>query len=348
MIRRTPNPSTLNFTCEPIMKKPRFLHISKLFALLGLLVTQPVFSHGYVSSPQSRAYLCNQGGNTGCGAVQYEPQSVEGPDGYPAGGAQDGTIAAAGSAAWAPLNEQTADRWTKVPIRSGRNSFSWRFTAPHVTKNFVYYITKTNWNPNQPLSRASFDAAPFCTLELNAKPPFEYSHDCVVPERQGYHVILALWDVGDTAATFYNVIDVQFNGANAPSAPTTPTTPTTPGTAQPAPAPKPAPTPTTPTTPVPNCGGGASKVCKAVAGSSGTDQWCNTNCNHNPSFCPTDLCSCESAGSDAPGPALTPAPSTDTKLNCTAVPTGGADNQWCNINCNHNPAFCPTNLCSCE
>ena len=50
-------------------------------AAMGLSVES--FSHGYVSEPKSRSYLCKLGDNTGCGAVQYEPQSVEGPDGNP-------------------------------------------------------------------------------------------------------------------------------------------------------------------------------------------------------------------------------------------------------------------------
>ena len=39
-------------------------------------------------------------------------------------------------------------------------------------------------------------------------------HNCYVPEREGYHVIMAVWDVGDTAASFYNAIDVNFSGDN--------------------------------------------------------------------------------------------------------------------------------------
>ncbi len=44
------------------------------------------------------------------------------------------------------------------------------------------------------------------------KPPRNMLHTCDVPAREGYHVILAVWDVGDTAAAFYNAIDVQFDG----------------------------------------------------------------------------------------------------------------------------------------
>ncbi|MEA5206351.1 lytic polysaccharide monooxygenase [Enterobacter mori] len=36
------------------------------------------------------------------------------------------------------------------------------------------------------------------------------THICDVPERSGYHVIYGVWDVADTSASFYNIIDVEF------------------------------------------------------------------------------------------------------------------------------------------
>lgn len=72
----------------------------------------------------------------------------------------------------------------------------------------------------QPLTRASFETEPFCHIEgKNIQPSTgpDLPHECTVPERQGYHVILAAWDVADTGATFYNVIDVDFGGHNTPA-----------------------------------------------------------------------------------------------------------------------------------
>jgi len=46
------------------------------------------------------------------------------------------------------------------------------------------------------------------------RPPMTVEHTCEVPAREGYQVILAVWDVGDTAAAFYNAIDVNFDGGN--------------------------------------------------------------------------------------------------------------------------------------
>jgi chitin-binding protein len=192
-------------------------------AAVGLATSPLVHSHGYVSAVEngvaaSRAALCkfpNANGekNSNCGSVQWEPQSVEGPEGFPLLGPSDGQIASAGLVQFSPLNEQTSDRWVKTPIQAGLQNFEWTFTANHVTRDWKYYITKPNWNPNQALSRDSFDLNPFCVVDGNMqKPPKLTTHQCNVPEREGYQVILAYWDVGDTAAAFYNVIDVQFEG----------------------------------------------------------------------------------------------------------------------------------------
>ncbi|MGB1321249.1 MAG: N-acetylglucosamine-binding protein GbpA [Vibrio gallaecicus] len=195
-----------------------------LIALSLFSVSSASFGHGYVSAydngvAESRVALCKfpasdtNEKNTHCGAIQYEPQSVEGPDGFPATGPQDGKIASAQSSLAAALDEQTANRWVKRPIQSGSQFFEWTFTANHVTRDWKYYITNSNWNPNQPLARSSFDLTPFCVVDGGmVQPPKRVSHLCNVPEREGYQVILAVWDVGDTAASFYNVIDVQFNG----------------------------------------------------------------------------------------------------------------------------------------
>ncbi|WP_207001690.1 N-acetylglucosamine-binding protein GbpA [Trinickia mobilis] len=197
------------------MQKPRWfsntlLKLSPLVACASMMFAQNAFAHGYLVD--GRAKLCQSGANSNCGPVQWEPQSVEGPDGFPGtAGPKDGTIAAAGNSTWGALNEQLADRWTKTTIKTGKNTFKWHHTANHVTKDYRYYITKQGWNPNKPLSRDAFDTTPFCTLDYGMKQPTtNLSMDCTVPsDRSGYHVILSVWDVGDTAASFYNVMDAN-------------------------------------------------------------------------------------------------------------------------------------------
>lgn len=181
--------------------------------LLALLMPLGAHSHGYVSSPEGRALLCKQGGNSNCGAVQYEPQSLEAPSGYPGAGPADGKIASAGLAQFAELDEQTATRWTKKPMKAGPQNFSWTFTANHASRNWRYYITRADWNPNVKLSRASFESTPFCQVSGGgARPPATVTHSCNVPARSGYQIVLAVWEVADTINSFYNLLDLQFDG----------------------------------------------------------------------------------------------------------------------------------------
>lgn len=188
------------------------------------LLAEKASAHGYIDSPGSRGYLCKLGQNTDCGAVVYEPHSLEAPKGFPAAGPADGKIASAGGI-FPKLDEQSANRWTKVNMTSGTNTFHWTLTAAHATTSWKYYITKPNWNPDAPLTRDSFDLTPFCSVDYGGvRPPFTYSDTCNVPARTGYHVILAVWEIADTANAFYNVIDVNFGGSNpvdtqAPTAP---------------------------------------------------------------------------------------------------------------------------------
>ncbi|MGL6411363.1 N-acetylglucosamine-binding protein GbpA [Aeromonas veronii] len=193
------------------------IQLNHIAAMLALLASGSALAHGYISQPESRNYLCKTGGNSQCGGVQWEPQSVEGPSGFPQTGPQDGQIASAGSPRWSELNIQTSDRWTKREVQPGPFAISWTFTANHVTRNWRYYLTKQDWNPNQPLTRASFDLTPFCVIDGNmVQPPKEMTHNCVLPERTGYQVILGVWEVGDTSNSFYNIIDAKFKDGSQP------------------------------------------------------------------------------------------------------------------------------------
>ncbi|MBH5317617.1 lytic polysaccharide monooxygenase [Paenibacillus sp. GSMTC-2017] len=191
-----------------------------VFSLFSVFA-QKAAAHGYISDPSSRAALCASGVNQNCGAIIYEPYSLEALKGFPAAGPVDGKIASA-NGAFAPLDEQTSTRWSKVNISAGTNTFSWNIKVPHATASWKYYITKQNWNPNGPLTRAQFDLTPFCSVSYSGTPGNTYSDTCNVPSRTGYQVILAVWEVSNTLNAFYNVIDVNFGGTVDNTAPTAP------------------------------------------------------------------------------------------------------------------------------
>lgn len=191
-----------------------------IFTLLMILFPSTSSAHGYLDSPASRGLLCKNKENTDCGGAAYEPQSAEAPKGFPNGGPPDGHIASA-SNTFPKLDEQTSTRWSKVAIQAGPQPFSWQLNAAHATTTFKYFITKPGWNPNAPLTRASFDLTPFCQEDLNGSSPTNYhTTNCNVPARTGYHVILAIWEVSGAPTAYVNVVDVDFGGGSPIAAPT--------------------------------------------------------------------------------------------------------------------------------
>lgn len=179
------------------------------------------FAHGYVESPISRGYMGQLEFDTfgwnyafqKYGNVITNPQALEFQKGFPLLGPPDGRIASAngglGQIDDFVLDEQSEDRWIKQDMKGGENTFTWKYTAPHKTTKWHYYITKKGWDPNKPLTRDVFELIE--TVNHNGTSASNnLSHKVDVPtDRSGYHVILAVWDVADTSNAFYNVIDVN-------------------------------------------------------------------------------------------------------------------------------------------
>ncbi|MDT9645759.1 lytic polysaccharide monooxygenase, partial [Pseudomonas sp. JV245A] len=237
-----------------MIKSNRVRSFFKLPLVLAMSVAgvaaQQACAHGYIESPKSRAYMCNEKGlnqNSNCGAVAYEPQSTEyigrkfegGFSHFPSAaqactgdftkcGPANGTIPAGGLDRFSAINEQSSTRWTKNTIKPGPQTFAWKYAAPHATRYWQFYITKKDWNPNQPLTRDSFESTPLLdepwpALNVPAKAGETTKHTVNIPsDRSGYHVVLATWKVHDTDATFYQVVDLNIdNGAVIPSGWTT-------------------------------------------------------------------------------------------------------------------------------
>eukprot|EP00300_Choanocystis_sp_HF-7_P021392 c20772_g1_i1.p1 GENE.c20772_g1_i1~~c20772_g1_i1.p1 ORF type:complete len:1154 (+),score=192.43 c20772_g1_i1:28-3462(+) len=62
------------------------------------------------------------------------------------------------------------------------------------------------------------------------------------------------------------------------------------------------------------------------------DEWCNLNCNHQPPFCPADICYCGTSAGHQP-------------LIC--IGTSPATGDWCEEVCSIS-TFCPGSLCDCH
>ena len=178
----------------------------------GVVTSAPASAHGYVEGPVSRTAACNLGLNTGCGSLVYEPQSLEGAKGFPVGGPADGQIASAGGLFGGLLDQQSSDRWYKNDITTGPLLIDWKYTAPHSTSKWHYYMTKQGWDSNAPLDRGDLELITEVQHD-GSKAITNPDHTINIPaDRSGYHVILAVWDVADTVNAFYNVIDVNVVG----------------------------------------------------------------------------------------------------------------------------------------
>lgn len=177
--------------------------------------------HGYVEEPKSRSYLCRMNVNNKCGAVQYEPQSIEGPKGFPKKGPKDGEIASGGQERFRELNEVGKNRWNFVTISIPKYNEThnvlrgkWTFTAQHSTELFQMYLSKGPIDEERLITRNDFiiDRS-FCSENIFGKIPVAYSFECYIEQKYLVPIIgkksylLFVWEIADTDKSFYQLVD---------------------------------------------------------------------------------------------------------------------------------------------
>ena len=182
----------------------------RLAALAAAIVTAPLIAvilpagpasaHGWITNPPSRQDQCATRTVADCGAIQYEPQSVEAPK---------GSLSCSGGSSFTVLDND--GRGWRVSSIGSSASFTWRNTAMHRTLNWQYYVdgrlhqTFTNGNAQPPQ---------IVTHQLSGLPG-------------GRHKILGVWNIYDTPMAFYACVDVNVGGGG--SGPTNPPPPPPPG-----------------------------------------------------------------------------------------------------------------------
>ncbi len=202
------------------MSTTRLRHRRIAFLSLGLitlatpfLLSGTAFGHGYSQQPPSRSYLCSEGKVKDCGDIQWEPQSVEGPKGFPDAGPADGQLCSGGNGRFTQLDDPRGGKWPATKVTSGATyDFVWHLTARHATTSIDYYITTPNADLTKPLTRNSLDLTPFLSKDYDGmQPPANVSDSGTLPaDRHGRAVILSVWTIADTGNAFYQCADVDF------------------------------------------------------------------------------------------------------------------------------------------
>ena len=185
-----------------------------------MLLSSTSHAHGFVESPFSRGFRYSMRRGTGdfsmVGTAAWEPENLAWFKGFPTAenSPRDGQLASANCMRGCPqIDRQSKTLWDKTTLSSGPNTFTWRYMTPHRTAKWEYFMTKPNWNPDAPLTRAQFDLIPIATFEgqnQRIEPNSQTHHTVHIPfDRQGYHIIYAVWTTLDTPMAFYNIIDLD-------------------------------------------------------------------------------------------------------------------------------------------
>ncbi|WP_252367043.1 carbohydrate-binding protein [Nocardia salmonicida] len=200
-----PAPAVLRVRFQGVLiVRSRILFFAGAMALApivtALVPAGSATAHGWITGPASRQEQCARG-LVPCGAVKYEPQSVEGSKGLTNCSANKYPELDDDSLGWVPQ---------KV---SSSASFTWKNTANHRTLNWEYFIGNTRV--------AVFDGR-------NEQPAMEVTHTVDLSNYSGRQKLRAVWNIGDTAAAFYSCVDLEVGGGGGTPPATTTPKPTTP------------------------------------------------------------------------------------------------------------------------
>jgi hypothetical protein len=193
-------------------------------------------AHGTVTSPPSRVYGCYQEGpespdSAACRAAVatmgssalYDWNGIR--QGNAGGNHQvvvpDGQLCSGGNPSGFGGLDLARSDWPATPVSPGSLTFRWTNTAAHRTQSYDYYITREGYDPSRPLRWSDLEL--FCHSGATAAESGA-SHRCNMPNRNGRHVVYAVWQRSDSPEAFYACIDVSF-GALPPDEPEEPEDP---------------------------------------------------------------------------------------------------------------------------
>ena len=241
-----------------ILRTGRGLAAVVVAALALAVIPSAAQAHGGLTDPPTRTWVCYQDGLAGGAAAgeagNMKPRNPACVNAFTNEGSYSfynwfgnllGTIAGrhetipdgklcGPDAKFASYNTPSS-AWPTTKVTPGQQmTFKYAAVARH-PGYFTTWITKTGWNPNEPIGWDDLEPAPFDRV-LN--PPLreggvagpEYWWNVTLPSNKtGKHVLFNIWERTDSPESFYNCVDVDFGGST--------TTPTPTPTPAPAPAP---------------------------------------------------------------------------------------------------------------
>lgn len=202
-----------------------------LGAAAALLPAERALAHGTMAVPESRVYHCflNNPENPtdpACAAAKdvagsqafYDWNGIR--QGNAAGNHQavvpDGQLCSGGGAEFAGL-DLARDDWFATPIApkaDGTFDFEFYATAPHSTENWIFYVTRQGYTPDEPLKWS--DLFEFCRLgNVPLSAGNRYILNCPLPSVTGKHVIYTAWQRADSPEAFYTCTDVILGDGGA-------------------------------------------------------------------------------------------------------------------------------------
>ncbi|MBB1087739.1 lytic polysaccharide monooxygenase [Lysobacter sp. SG-8] len=189
-------------------------------------------AHGTMVKPSSRIYTCAQGNkenpsDPACRAAWevagphlfYDWMSINqaNANGNHQAVVPDGKLCSGNNPTFRGL-DIVRDDWQATPVQPGPYEFHFKGTAPHATRDWVFYVTREGWDPNSTLRWS--DLQEFCRIgNVPLSADGNYHLGCQLPQRTGRHVVYNTWQRSDSTEAFYTCVDVSFGGVTNPPPP---------------------------------------------------------------------------------------------------------------------------------
>ncbi|PBC75443.1 putative carbohydrate-binding protein with CBM5 and CBM33 domain [Streptomyces sp. TLI_235] len=124
----------------------------------------------------------------------------------------DGKLCSANRDKYKALDMARTD-WPATTVTAGTTTFNFRVTAPHQGV-MTLYITKTGYNPTQPLKWSDLELASPVAQYATGRTATNgyYTFTGTLPNRTGRQLVYLVWQRTDSPEAFYGCSDVTFGG----------------------------------------------------------------------------------------------------------------------------------------